>query len=68
MAQTQIAPRTNTLSELAALLAVGIGFAGLLRAGRALVVILSILECSGAIGGTRIVTYCGSGSQRPTPT
>jgi hypothetical protein len=53
MAHTRIAPCTNTMGELAALVAVGVGFIGMIGAGRALVEIICILECSGAIGGTR---------------
>jgi hypothetical protein len=53
MTYTRVAPRSQSISELAAVLAVGLGFISLFGAGRALVELLSILECSGAMGGTR---------------
>jgi hypothetical protein len=45
--------RSNGLGEIATVLAVGVGFASLFSAGRALIELVSILECSGAMGGTK---------------
>jgi hypothetical protein len=53
MAAPRFGLRSRGVSEVATVLAVGVGFAGLFRAGRALAELISILECSGAIGGTR---------------
>jgi hypothetical protein len=53
MTQTRFGVRPSRFGDLAAVLAVGVGLAGLFGAGRAFTELLCILECSGAIGGTR---------------
>lgn len=56
MARTSLitrADRSHRLSDLAVVVAMGFGLASLYRASRALVELVGILECSGAMGGTR---------------
>lgn len=56
MAQTSLIARggrSHGLSDLAVVVAMSLGLASLYRASRALVELIGILECSGAMGGTR---------------
>jgi hypothetical protein len=53
MHQTRFIAQPDSFGALATVLAVGVGLVGLFGAGRALTELLYILECSGAIGGTR---------------